>query len=155
MRVGTLIVLVAALAFGSEAAAQTTTSAKSAERGLYLTIFRSPSTGLELRAGHAAVHAGFYPTIISRDGNRDNANFARAGVTWYAKAQGASVYISPSFVWSLSRGWRNGALTEAGFRGRLFRALNGRLGLGVLTTVDGKVRVNPTVGMDIKLGAGR
>jgi hypothetical protein len=153
MRVGSLISLVlAGLIIATEVAAQ---SAKSPERGLYLTVFRSPSTGLEWRAGHAAVHAGFYPTVISRDGDRGNANFARAGVTWYAKEQGNSIYVSPSFVWSLDRDWKNGALTEAGFRGRLYRGLNGRLGVGLLTSTDGEVRVNPTVGMDIKLGAGR
>ena len=143
---------VAGLVGSTEVAAQ---AAKPAERGLYLTIFRSPSTGLEWRAGHLAAHAGFYPTVISRDGQRANTNFARAGVTWYAKDRGTTLYLSPSLVWSLDRDWKNGALTEAGVRGGLYRGLHGRLGVGVLTTVDGEVRVNPTVGLDIRLGAGR
>jgi len=153
MRVAILTSLfIAGLGVSTQAAAQ---AAKPAERGLYLTMFRSPSTGLEWRAGHVAVHAGFYPTIISRDGERANTNLARAGITWYAKDRGTSVYVSPSFVWSLDRDWKNGALTEVGLRGRVYRGLNGRLGVGVLTSIDGEVRVNPTVGLDIRLGAGR
>ncbi|HYC52104.1 MAG TPA: hypothetical protein VEB19_13400 [Gemmatimonadaceae bacterium] len=153
MRLAFAVTLAAAMIAGStEVVAQT---ARPAERGLYLTIFRSPSTGLEWRTAHVGVHGGYYPTVITRDGQRENVNFGRAGVTWYAKSQGAGVYVSPSVVWSLSDGWKNGALTDAGFRGRVFRALNGRLGVGVLTTTDGEVRVNPTVGLDIKLGAGR
>ena len=58
-------------------------------------------------------------------------------------------------VISLDEDWKYGALTELGFCGTLHRALSGRLGVGVLTTVDGRVRVNPTVGMDLKLGRGR
>jgi hypothetical protein len=122
---------------------------------VYLTAFRSPATGVELRAGHAAAYLGFYPTVISREGTRGNANFIRAGVTYYARAHGASPYVSPSVVWSLDRRWRSGALTEVGFRGRLYGRLNGRLGAALLTTLDGQVRVNPTVGLDLRLGATR
>ena len=71
------------------------------------------------------------------------------------RARGASPYVSPSLVWSLDSEWRSGALTEVGFRGRLFRRVNGRLGAAVLTTLDRQVRVNPTVGLDVRLGAGR
>lgn len=125
------------------------------ERGVYLTVFRSPATGLELRAGHVAAYAGFYPTIIRRDGALNNVNFIRAGATYYLKASGATIYASPSVVFSLDHDSGNGALTEVGVRGRLFSRVNGRLGAAVLTTTDGKVRVNPTVGFDLKLGAGR
>jgi len=38
------------------------------ERGVLLTVFRSPATGVELRTGHAAAYVGFYPTVIARDG---------------------------------------------------------------------------------------
>jgi hypothetical protein len=131
------------------------TAAKPAERGVYLTIFRSPATGIELRSGHAAAYAGFYPTILGRDGERGNVNFIRAGATYYMKDRGASPYISPSLLWSLSPNWKNGALTEIGFRGQLYRRLSGRIGGAVLTTFDNQVRVNPTIGLDIPLGAGR
>jgi len=125
------------------------------ERGIYLTIFRSPSTGLEARAGRSAVNLGFYPTVLRRDGKRDNANFVRLGGSFYAKDHGATLYVSPSIMFSLDKDWKHGALTELGFRGPLYRALSGRIGVGVLTTTDGRARVNPTVGMDLKLGRGR
>ena len=152
MRVHSLAVLLAALVLPAAGSAQLSDRP---ERGLYLTVFRSPATGVELRAGHAATYVGFYPTIISRDGNRENVNFIRAGVTYYMKDHGAGAYVSPSLLWSLDREWKSGALTEVGFRGRLYGRVNGRLGAAVLTTLDKQVRVNPTIGLDIKLGAGR
>ena len=39
--------------------------------------------------------------------------------------------------------------------GGVYRTLHGRLGAAVLTTIDGEVRVNPTVGMDVRLGGTR
>ena len=152
MRASSLTTLLATLLISSVAAAQ---SSPAPERGAYLTVFRSPATGLELRTGHVAAYAGFYPTILRRDGKQGNVNFIRAGATYYLTERGASVYASPSVVFSLDPDWRNGALTEVGFRGRLFSRVNGRLGVGVLTMTDGEARVNPTVGLDIKLGAGR
>jgi hypothetical protein len=131
------------------------TSSKPRESGIYLTIFRSPSTGVEVRSGHVAGNVGFYPTVLRKDGKRDNANFIRLGGSYYLKDRGSSVYVSPSVVFSLDKDWEHGALTELGFRGTLYRALRGRVGVGVLTTIDGYVRVNPTVGMDVKLGRGR
>jgi hypothetical protein len=125
------------------------------ERGLYLTIFRSPSTGVEIRSGHAALNLGFYPTVIGKNGKRGNANFIRLGGSYYLTDHGPSLYASPSVLFSLDRNWKHGALTELGYRGAIYRGLNGRLGAGVLTTSDGLVRVNPTVGMDLKLGRGR
>jgi hypothetical protein len=125
------------------------------ERGVYLTVFRSPATGIELRAGHAAGYVGFYPTVLRRDGTRDNVNFVRMGATYYLNARGAGAYVSPSVLWSLDSEWRSGGLTEVGYRGRLFGRVNGRLGAAVLTTLDREVRVNPTVGLDLALGGRR
>jgi hypothetical protein len=132
-----------------------TQSTTTTERGVYLTAFRSPATGIEVRSGHAAAFAGFYPTVLRKDGVRANANFIRTGVTWYVRDSGATAYVSPSLVVSLGDTWKSGALTEIGFRGRLFSRVNGRLGAAVLTTFDKQVRVNPTVGLDIKLGGAR
>jgi hypothetical protein len=125
------------------------------ERGLYLTIFRSPATGIELRSGNVAAYAGFYPTVIKLDGQLSNTNFVRAGATYYMNDRGAGLYVSPSLLWSLDPDWKNGALTEIGFRGRLYRRLNGRIGAALLSTPDRHGRVNPTVGLDLPLGAGR
>jgi hypothetical protein len=131
------------------------TASKPRESGLYLTIFRSPSTGIEVRSGHMAGNLGFYPTVLRRDGKRENANFIRLGGSFYTKDRGSSLYFSPSLAFSLDKNWKHGALTELGFRGTVYRALSGRIGAGVLTTTDGRVRVNPTIGMDLKLGGGR
>jgi hypothetical protein len=131
------------------------TASKPRESGIYLTVFRSPSTGVEVRSGHAAINVGFYPTILGKDGKRGNANFIRIGGSYYAKDRGPSPYVSPSILFSLDKNWKHGALTEIGYRGTLYRTLSGRLGAALLTTVDGQFRVNPTVGMDLKLGGGR
>ena len=155
MRAFFISLLFAALVLPADASAQSPESIVRSEKGVYLTMFRSPATGVEIRAGHAAAYVGHYPTVISRDGVRGTANFVRAGVTYYSKAQGTSLYVSPSVMWSLGTKWRSGALTEVGFRGRVYGRLNGRLGAAVLTTLDRQVRVNPTVGFDLKLGAGR
>ena len=146
------LTIVAGLLLSTVASAQ---SADRPEQGVYLTMFRSPASGVEVRSGHAAAFLGHYPTVISRDGVRGTANFVRAGATYYLKAQGATPYVSPSVLWSVGPHWRSWALTEVGFRGRLYGRLNGRLGAAVLTTLDRQVRVNPTVGFDLKLGAGR
>lgn len=153
MRTTLAALALAILASSAPIAAQTVPS--SPERGVYLTIFRSPATGIELRRGHAAVHAGFYPTVLSRDGRRGNTNFVRVGATYYVRARGSTPYITPSLLVSLDPNWKHGALTEVGFRATLYRTLHGRLGAAVLTTIDGAVRVNPTVGMDVRVGGSR
>lgn len=153
MRMTQTVLALAILACSAPLAAQS--PANVPERGVYLTIFRSPATGVELRRGHAAVHAGFYPTILSRDGRSDNTNFIRVGATYYLRARGSTPYITPSLMVSLDPDWKHGALTELGFRATLYRALHGRLGAAVLTTTDGAVRVNPTVGMDVRVGGSR
>ena len=103
-----LVAAVAALMLATSAAAQ---SADRPEQGIYLTMFRSPATGIELRSGHAAAFLGYYPTVISLDGVRGNANFVRAGATYYLKAQGATPYVSLSVLWSVGPRCRSGALT--------------------------------------------
>ena len=152
MRSPAIILLLAATLLPAPGLAQSTVRS---DRGLYLTLFRSPATGIEIRSGHAAAYAGYYPTVIRSNGVLANTNFIRAGATYYLRKQGATPYISPSVVWSLDNDWKNGALTELGLRGRLYKSLNGRLGVAALTTVGRRVRVNPTVGLDLKLGSGR
>lgn len=152
MRLSFAAAILTALVLPATASTQSTTTR---EHGVYLTAFRSPATGIELRAGHAAAFLGFYPTILRRDGDRATANFIRTGVTYYLRASGATPYVSPSIVVSVGDRWGSGALTEIGLRGRIFTRVHGRLGAAVLTTFDGEMRVNPTVGLDIKLGGAR
>jgi hypothetical protein len=124
------------------------------EPQLYLTVFRNPSSGIELRFGQIGVHAGFYPTILKADGEPKgkNTNFVRFGATVYSAASGTALYLSPSFVVSLDKRFRSGFLTDAGVRGRIAGPVAGRIGVGMLNTFDGEVRVNPTVGLDVRLG---
>ena len=121
---------------------------------LYLTIFRNPSSGIELRVGQIGVHAGFYPTILKADDETKgkNTNFLRFGATMYSAASGTALYLSPSVVVSLDKRFRSGFLTDAGVRGRIAGPVAGRIGIGMLNTFDGEVRVNPTVGLDVRLG---
>ena len=149
MRMQMLVALMASVALPVASIAQTD---EAPERGTYVTVFRSPATGIELRAGRAAAFVGLYPTIVSRDGARDHVNFVRTGVTYYHRPRGVTAYASPSLVWSLDRDWRSGTLTEAGVRAPLFRGVSGRLGAAVLATFDGEVRVNPTIGLDVRIG---
>lgn len=126
--------------------------------GLHLTVFRSPSSGLEWRAGAWALHAGYYPTILRAPGQDEaqNTNFIRTGLTYYARKRAVSPYLSPSLVLSLDDDWEHGLLTEAGLRMRLAPTMALRLGAGVLTSFDGETRLNPTIGLDVALpGAAR
>jgi hypothetical protein len=144
-----LVTLAAALTLPLTAAAQ-----RQSDGQLYLTIFRNPSSGIELRFGQIGLHAGFYPTILKADGESKgkNTNFLRFGATVYTSATGATLYLSPSLVVSLDKRFKSGVLTDVGVRGRIAGPVAGRLGVGMLNTFDGETRVNPTVGLDVRLG---
>jgi hypothetical protein len=55
-------------------------------------------------------------------------------------------------VLSLDDDWDNGVLTEVGVRIPVFSRASLRGGVGVLRTFNGRTRVNPTIGLDIRLG---
>jgi hypothetical protein len=55
-------------------------------------------------------------------------------------------------VLSLDDDWDNGILTELGLRIPVFSRASLRGGVGVLRTFDGETRVNPTIGLDVRLG---
>jgi hypothetical protein len=59
--------------------------------------------------------------------------------------------VSPSVVLSLDDDWDNGILTELGMRIPAFSRASLRGGVGVLRTFDGETRVNPTIGLDVRL----
>jgi hypothetical protein len=134
-------------------AAQPTSNAP--ERGLYLTTFRSPATGLEYRTGRFAIHAGYYVTVIKADGQPkgQNTSFVRTGASFYLRPAGWTPYVSPSLVISLDDDWDNGILTEVGLRVPIFSRAKLRGGVGILRTFDGRTRVNPTIGLDVRLGS--
>lgn len=144
--------LLACLALPSALAAQ-----RRNDPQLYLTIFRNPSSGIELRFGQVGIHAGYYPTILKADGEPKgkNTNFIRVGTTVYSAASGTALYVSPSLAISLDKRFRSGVFTDAGVRGRIAGPVAGRLGVGMLNTFDGELRVNPTVGFDVRMGRPR
>ena len=143
------------LAMPSSASAQESHQAPAAspEGGFYLTAFRSPATGLEYRTGRFAIHAGYYVTIltIGEQAKGENTNFVRTGATFYFRPTGWTPYVSPSVVLSLDDDWDNGILTELGIRIPVFSRASFRGGVGVLRTFDGETRVNPTIGLDVRL----
>jgi hypothetical protein len=150
------LILAMALSLPSAASAQNSgrPAAAAPEGGLYLTAFRSPATGLEYRMDRVAIHAGYYPTILETDGQAkgENTNFIRTGASFYLRPTGWTPYVTPSIVLSLDDDWDNGVLTELGVRFPLSSRASLRGGVGVLRTFDGETRVNPTVGLDIRLG---
>jgi hypothetical protein len=119
--------------------------------------FRNPSVGLEYRYRRLSVHAGYYPTIISQNGEGANVttSFIRTGLTyWFLpiysnKKEPSSFYVSASYVRGLDRDWKghNGLLSEAGFRWMVWKGLNIRLGVAVLTGANHETKVNPTPGV--------
>ncbi len=147
-----LVALAAALILPLTASAQ-----RLRDGQLYITVFRNPSSGVEVRFGRIGVHAGFYPTILKADGEAkgSNTNFMRFGTTVYTSATGPALYLSPSLAVSLDKRFKSGFFTDAGIRGRIAGPVAGRLGVGVLNTFDGETRVNPTVGLDIRIGKAR
>jgi hypothetical protein len=148
-------VLIAGLTLAIALSVAPPASAQDAEGGLYLTAFRSPATGVEYRMGRLAIHAGYYVTILKTDAQvkGDNTNFIRTGASFYLRPAGWTPYLSPSVLFSLDHDWDNGVLTELGVRIPVFARAHVRGGVGVLTTFDGKTRVNPTIGLDVRLGA--
>jgi hypothetical protein len=149
------VILAIALSLSSPVSAQEAgaPSTAAAERGVYLTAFRSPATGLEYRMDRVAIHAGYYPTIlkIGAQAKGENTNFIRTGASFYLRPTGWTPYVAPSLVLSLDDDWDNGVLTELGLRVPVSSRISLRGGIGVLRTFDGETRVNPTVGLDIRL----
>ncbi len=143
-----------ALSVPSSALAQDVQAPPPREGGLYLTAFRSPATGLEYRSGRFAIHAGYYVTILKsgEQAKAENTNFVRTGASFYLRPAGWTPYVSPSIVISLDDDWDHGVLTELGLRIPVFSRASLRGGVGVLRTFGGETRVNPTIGVDVRLG---
>lgn len=150
------LTLAVALSLSSPASAQDSEQAKAAspEGGLYATAFRSPATGLEYRMGRFAIHAGYYVTILKagEQARGESTNFVRTGTSFFLRPAGWTPYVSPSLVLSLDDDWDNGVLAELGLRIPVLSRASLRGGIGVLRTFNGNTRVNPTIGLDVRLG---
>jgi hypothetical protein len=126
-------------------------------RKLSVNIFRAPSTGLDYRlSNHASVHAGFYPTVLEIQDDRENVNFIRVGGTFWLST-GSGPYVSTGVALSLERdAWEHSFANEAGYQQHLGSRLSIRLGAILLTTTDLQAsRLNPTIGLSFRPGARR
>ncbi len=118
-------------------------------------LFRNPSIGLEYRLGDFALHAGAYPTIISKNaaGENETSWFLRAGLTYFFLGHSfngqrpSEFYLSASYLRGFNHGHENGALMDVGYRWMAWRGLNLRLGVAVMLERGHDVKVNPTPGI--------
>lgn len=128
-----------------------------ASRRLSVNVFRAPSTGLDYRMGdHGSVHAGFYPTVLRIEGERENVNLVRLGGTFWLRT-GSGPYLSSGVALSLERAaWGHSFANELGWHQNFGSRWAARLGAIVLTTTDlERSRLNPTVGMSFRPGTRR
>jgi hypothetical protein len=118
-------------------------------------LFRNPSIGLEYRLGDFALHAGAYPTIISKDadGVNETSWFLRAGVTYFLLGHSfygqrpSEFYVSASYLRGVNHGHGNAVLTDVGYRWMVWQGLNLRIGVAVMLERDHAAKVNPTPGI--------
>lgn len=118
---------------------------------LYVNLFRNPSIGIEYKVRLLSTHAGYYPTIISKDarGESETTPFVRVGASIWPTSWS---YGSVSYLRGLGGKWRgrNEVLYEVGLQGLILRdrvAL--RLGVAVMPSFLG-TKVNPTPGIGIR-----
>jgi hypothetical protein len=118
-------------------------------------LFRNPSIGLEYRLGDVALHAGLYPTIISKDasGQNETSWFLRVGLTYfflghsfYGQRQ-SEFYVSASYLRGFNHGHDNAALADIGYRWMVWRGLNLRIGVAALLERGHDIKINPTPGI--------
>ena len=141
------------LAFGGHAAAaQSSPTERTDDWRVTLTVFRSPGTGLQLSKGSFAGFLAHYPTVIKRDGEVQNTQFLRIGLAWYAAPVASnSPYVSLSFAPSLSRGWSNSGIADAGVRHMFTERFSGQLGVAMLYAPGSReTRINPTIGLGVR-----
>src|SRR5688572_5633718 len=95
MKTASKLLLIVALAGASPLAAQDAPPTEALGTKLSLNIFRAPSTGLDYRTSRrTSVHAGFYPTVLSIDGQREGVNFVRVGGTFWLTPAASGFYVT-------------------------------------------------------------
>jgi hypothetical protein len=145
-------------ALGKAAPAEAVTSMAASRRlpqEVNVNLFRNPSIGLEYRLGDFALHAGVYPTIISKDsqGVNETSWFLRAGLTYFLLGHSfygqrpSEFYLSGSYLRGFNHGHGNVALADVGYRWMVWHGLNLRIGVAVMLERDHTVKVNPTPGI--------
>ncbi|GAB3936499.1 hypothetical protein [Larkinella terrae] len=123
---------------------------------LSINAFRNPSIGLEFRHRQLSIHAGYYPTAVSKnsEGSPQTTSFFRTGVSlWFLpvgrKENPSSFYTSLSYVRGLDRTYKNenGLMVDGGFRWMIWKGLNARIGAAVLAAPNHTIKLNPTGGL--------
>lgn len=124
-------------------------------REVSVNLFRNPSIGLEYRLGDVALHAGLYPTIISKDASGKNQTswFLKAGLTYFFLGHSfygqrpSEFYVSASYLRGFNLGHDNAALADIGYRWMVWRGLNLRIGVAALVERGHDLKINPTPGI--------
>jgi hypothetical protein len=98
------------------------------------------------------VHAGFYPTVFTVQGEREFVNFVRLGGSYWLRPAASGFYFSTGVAFSFDPDtWDHSFANEVGYHQRLGSRWGARLGAIVLTTWDGSgSRINPTVGLGFR-----
>lgn len=118
--------------------------------------FRNPSTGVEFRYKFVSVHAGFYPTILTEDGDGKGitSTFIRAGASvWFLpigkQETPSSFYASLSYLQAMDATLpgQNGVIGDVGFRWFVYKGLNLRLGVAASYSEQKGWKLNPTPGI--------
>jgi hypothetical protein len=123
-------------------------------RELGINVFRNPSIGLEGRFGPVSLHAGGYPTVVSKNerGENENTWFFKAGATLFFLPhilygqEVSELYLQIAYVRGLNRDWTNGFMADFGYRFMIYKGINLRLGAALLVSPDHEPRINPTPG---------
>ena len=118
--------------------------------------FRSPSIGLEYRCDGVGLHAGLYPTVISKgaDGAYETSWFVKVGATAYPLPvvlygkRPSSLFFSLSYAYGFDNRWRHSLLADAGIRWAAVAGLEMRLGAALLIPPTGPPRINRTPGIN-------
>ena len=134
------------------------------QRELSINGLRNPSIGLEYRRGFLSVHAGYYPTIFSSNGESQGftTSFIRTGVTaWYLpfsitgqnRAVPSALYSFASWLWGQSHDYVgvHAAKFETGVRVGIWKGLQARLGLSVVIAPGRPTHLNPTPGISYSI----
>ena len=139
------------LAFAYNSSAQS----KFPKNSISVNGFRNPSIGLEYQRNQISIHAGYYVTNFESGVTTE---FFKTGLTYWvfpmelskSAHSPSSFYVSGSYAIGTSRDYKdqNAVIGEVGFKWFVWKGLNLRLGVAVLSAEDHEVKINPTPGIN-------
>jgi hypothetical protein len=158
MKIASTLLLLLGMAVSAPALSAQEATTPRLDRRLSLNLFRAPSTGVDYRLSRrTSVHAGFYPTVLMIQGEREQVNLVRLGATFWLRPTGSTFYFSTGVALSLERAvWSDSFANEVGYSQRLGDRWSARLGANLLTTMNlERSRLNPTIGLSFRPGRTR